>query len=280
MTFNIEVFNQGNVTAQNIVVSDYIPSGYTFAANNGWTGGPSVITQTIAGPLAPGTSTGPLPLVLTLVMDVTGDDAWDNYAEVSAAQDTQGNNRNDDADSVADNNPANDNPVQPGDPNDNNILGGGSNASEDEDDHDPAAPRIVDLALIKEIVTPGPYSYGQNVTFRITVQNQGNETAATIVVSDYVPAGYTFAPNNGWGGSAPLITNTIPDHWLPAHLPVDLVLTVQPSAAANAWLNVAEISLFNDTAGNAIGMFDIDSDPDQNPTNDGEVWQTALQTII
>ncbi|MFN8338098.1 MAG: hypothetical protein U0T36_03685 [Saprospiraceae bacterium] len=61
------------------------------------------------------------------------------------------------------------------------------------------------------------------------------------------------------------------NYWATAHkasTTVDLVLTLQPSAASNAWLNVAEISSFNDTAGNAIGMFDIDSDPDQSPNND------------
>ena len=87
----------------------------------------------------------------------------------------------------ADNKPTNDNPVTPQDPDDNNILGGGPNAGEDEDDHDPAAPMIVDLALKKEIITAAPYSYGQAVTFRITIENQGNETATNILISDYVP---------------------------------------------------------------------------------------------
>ncbi|MBK7701154.1 MAG: hypothetical protein IPJ39_21730 [Saprospiraceae bacterium] len=45
----------------------------------------------------------------------------------------------------------------------------------------------------KEIVTAGPYSYGQPITFRIAIVNQGNETATSIVVSDYVPAGFSFA---------------------------------------------------------------------------------------
>lgn len=83
-------------------------------------------------------------------------------------------------------------------------------------------------------------------------------------MSDYVPAGYTFASNNGWAGSAPLITRTVPGPLAPGEsTTVDLVLTLQASAAANAWLNVAEISSFTDVGGNAIGQFDIDSDPDQ-----------------
>ena len=49
---------------------------------------------------------------------------------------------------VLDTNENNDNPVLPGDPDDNNIFGLGPNANEDEDDHDPAAPVIIDLSLI------------------------------------------------------------------------------------------------------------------------------------
>jgi uncharacterized repeat protein (TIGR01451 family) len=57
--YNIEVFNQGNVDAYDIVVNDYIPAGYTFngALNAGWTLAGSTATRTIAGPLAPGAST-------------------------------------------------------------------------------------------------------------------------------------------------------------------------------------------------------------------------------
>ena len=89
--------------------------------NNGWTGAAPLITTTIAGPLAPGASMV-VPLELVLQMSTAGSAAWDNYAEVTSAQDTNNVNRNDDADSVADNKPTNDNPVTPGDPDDNNIL--------------------------------------------------------------------------------------------------------------------------------------------------------------
>ena len=39
------------------------------------------------------------------------------------------------------------NAVTPGSPNDNNINGGGPNAGQDEDDHDPAGPSFYDVAL-------------------------------------------------------------------------------------------------------------------------------------
>ncbi len=37
VSFDIEVFNQGNTDATNIVVTDYIPSGLTLRSTNTWT---------------------------------------------------------------------------------------------------------------------------------------------------------------------------------------------------------------------------------------------------
>jgi uncharacterized repeat protein (TIGR01451 family) len=68
--------------------------------------------------------------------------------------------------------------------------------------------QLFDLALTKVLNTTAPYTYGQVHNFTITVHNQGNITATNIVVSDYIPAGYTFVANNGWAGAAPTITKT------------------------------------------------------------------------
>ena len=56
LTFEIEVFNQGNVPATNIVVNDYVPNGYSYVSNNSWTGTFPNLQNTIAGPIAPGGS--------------------------------------------------------------------------------------------------------------------------------------------------------------------------------------------------------------------------------
>ena len=57
------------------------------------------------------------------------------------------------------------------------------------------------MALQKELVTAGPYDIGDTVEFAITVYNQGNITMDSVVVNDYVPAGYTFdasGANSAW----------------------------------------------------------------------------------
>ncbi|MBK7636464.1 MAG: DUF11 domain-containing protein [Saprospiraceae bacterium] len=107
LTFNIEVHNQGNTTASNIVVSDYIPAGYSFSggANPTWSGAAPTVSRTIAGPLAAGASTT-ISIVLNLEMS-TGATAWDNFAEITSATDAIGGPVTD-ADSRPDNNPNND----------------------------------------------------------------------------------------------------------------------------------------------------------------------------
>jgi uncharacterized repeat protein (TIGR01451 family) len=278
ITFNIQICNQGTDPATSVSLIDYVPTGFTFTANNGWTASGANAVRTLtpgmglpAGGLPAGSCvTIPIDMVVNSTVNPTN---VLNIAEITAGTDSRG--RTNDVDSTPNDSPSDDAGGAVGTPSDNVLTGdgtgtpGGTDPISDEDDHDPATVRIVDLALIKEIITPGPYTYGQNITFRITVANQGNETATNIMVSDYVPAGFAFSSNNGWAGSAPLITRTIPGPLTPGgSTTVDLVLSLQPSATANAWLNVAEISSFTDVGGNAIGQFDIDSDPDQSPNND------------
>ncbi|SEW22452.1 gliding motility-associated C-terminal domain-containing protein [Chitinophaga sp. YR573] len=45
----------------------------------------------------------------------------------------------------------------------------------------------VDLVVTKTVVQPGPYSIGQDITYRITVTNKGNITATEVVVTDSLP---------------------------------------------------------------------------------------------
>jgi len=115
--FTITVFNQGNITATDIVVNDYIPAGFERADNlagpNGtsWTGAGtanSTTTSTIAGPLAPGAS---VDVTINLSVIDAGNMGSDyiNGAEISSAKDDEGNDQSDnDKDSTPDNNPDND----------------------------------------------------------------------------------------------------------------------------------------------------------------------------
>jgi len=64
----------------------------------------------------------------------------------------------------------------------------------DADDYDPEVIQVTqefDLALTKEVVTPGPYVPGGIVTYNITVYNQGTLDATGVVVTETPPTGMT-----------------------------------------------------------------------------------------
>ncbi|MFV0260006.1 MAG: SdrD B-like domain-containing protein [Acidimicrobiales bacterium] len=80
VTYSIEVFNQGNVTATDIVVTDTPPSGLRID-DPGWTvAADGSATRTIPGPLEPGEST-----VVTVTTTLVGSGRLENAAEITTA---------------------------------------------------------------------------------------------------------------------------------------------------------------------------------------------------
>ncbi len=61
-----------------------------------------------------------------------------------------------------------------------------------------------DLAVIKTIVTPGPYSIGQKVTYAITVSNNGPITATGVKVSELLPTSLTYVSSTPAGQYSPV----------------------------------------------------------------------------
>lgn len=100
ITFGIKVFNQGNTTASDFEITDYIPSGYQLADAN-WTLSGSQAKRMITTDLLPGDSTI-VQINLRIVMTNGGEMNWDNYAEISRTSDSGGDNTNEDADSNQD----------------------------------------------------------------------------------------------------------------------------------------------------------------------------------
>lgn len=60
-----------------------------------------------------------------------------------------------------------------------------------------------DLAVTKTIVTPGPYSVGQKVTYAITVTNNGPLTATSVKVNDVLPASLNYVSSTPAGQYSP-----------------------------------------------------------------------------
>jgi len=139
-----------------------------------------------------------------------------------------------------------------------------------------------DLALAK-ILSPGQsmsVAPGDDVSFDVTVYNQGDFDAYNTIINDYVPNGYTFDPalNTDFGPDSDGDPAGSPDSTIPGPLvPGDsvvltIVLTVNDpfDAATMDLVNYAEISYTEDEDGNNTGdgsLTDVDSTPDTMPGN-------------
>ncbi len=280
LVFRTYVMNQGNTPATNIEIIDFIPEGYTFdpttATNmaNGWSSAVNP-TAILPGQLNSNEETY-IEIELTLVMEMFDEMAWNNYTTINAANDDTGAERGSfDADSEIGTNTAIENMVLPGSADDNNMNGGGLNAGEDEDDHDPAAPLLYDLALEKVQVTALPsFSYDELVVFRNNIYNQGNQTVTNIEVVDYIPCGLEFDSANNPGWTYNTVTRiahyTMSSVLAPAQDDfVEITLTVVQcyEGQDSAWTNFAEIAAATDMSG--MPFTDVDSVMDSIMNNDG-----------
>lgn len=262
--FEIEVFNQGDIAASVIELTDYSTPNFEFDAssNSGWTQNGNDYTYTFTGTLAPG-ETLKISLFLKLLPSTNSGD-YINHAEISSTVDQFGT-PDSDTDSVADTVNGNDTGGNCGTSTDDEVNDDGTF---DEDDHDVACIDILDLALLKELSVDRNYQIGDNVTFDITIYNQGNIDVSNIDVVDYVPAEMSFDPdlNPGWvsagdnmyvyeyGGTL-LVGQTVT---------ISITLKLESLSEEGAIINKSEIVDFDGPQ----GVIDIDSTPDFDCEND------------
>ncbi|WP_217642170.1 T9SS type A sorting domain-containing protein [Neolewinella agarilytica] len=306
VAYTITVINQGDIPADNVTVTDYLPAELSFemmAGNGtddntslGWTdvaGNPTATLsvaggQLPAGGLAPGASAS-IDIFLTLASPLLPPGTQiDNFAEISDATDENGDEQTDD-DSVFDTDPDDDTLTS-----DNEVDGDGNNPGEDDDDHDIASITIegFDLALTKTL-SPGQSSDvapGDTIAYTITVINQGMIAADNILVTDYLPADGSLTYEGGVMGNDDAgwaLASAGPQRTLTAgnELPVgglapgetasvEIFITLANPLPAGAMIsNFAEISAATDENGDP--QDDIDSTPDdmndEDVVNDNEI---------
>ena len=184
--FELEVFNQGTITAANVEIFEYIPTGFTLSPNdmNGWALVGSDGLNTIAGPIAPGASAS-IQIVLRADINL-GAGVYINRAEIFGSEDDNGNDMTMfDNDSTADSDDSNDMEIN------DNISDDGT-FDEDDADLEMFELGIFDLALQKTTNSTAPITNGQDVTFTIVVFNQGTLGATNIEVVDFIPSGFVL----------------------------------------------------------------------------------------
>jgi uncharacterized repeat protein (TIGR01451 family) len=263
ITYTIDVFNQGNIAATNIQVTDYIPTGLTLADANWTQVGSNATRVTPIANLAAGDTAH---LTITFNISPTFSGALTNTAEISAATGPGGAPATD-VDSNPDANATNDGSVV-----DDSITGNGKTGG-DEDDHDirtinVSPVPVFDLALRKTILTAGTLYPGSPVTFKIEVFNQGTMMATGVKITDFIPTGLVLADPD-WTQVGNVATYNNPNLVIlaGASVPLTIDFTVSNTFAGGPIRNNAEISDAKGPSGENVT--DIDSNPDANPSNDG-----------
>ena len=253
VTFEITVTNEGDINASNVEVTDIPDNGLTFVGNAGSNTANVVpvagsdFIYTITSLPAGTTETFRVIYridedfqgdVLMNVVEITADDGFDIDSDP-----TIGKTVDDGLDGTA-----------VGDDD------GGNAGESDDDDEDMVMLEIgrdYDLAIDKQIVTQGPFELGGEVTFLITVTNEGQLDAANVGITDFPDAGFTFAGTDVGGNVN--VTGTGNDYVI---LDLDagqseqfeVTYTINDDFAGNQLMNIVEIT---DDDGD-----DIDSDPD------------------
>ena len=285
VTFTITVTNQGDITATDIEVTDYLPTSGLTLADAAWTDNSDGTASTdIAGPLAAGAST---TVDISFTVDAGAVGQFDNWAEISAADDDGDPDTPApiDIDSTPNTDPDDDNqPTGPNDTTDDEITEDGLNGG-DEDDHDVAGVIVLpvfDLALQKQLADGsnlGQASPGDSVTFTITVTNQGQAAATDITVTDYIPAtGLTLDDaawtDNGDGTASTVIAGPLAPG---TSTTVDVTFTVDAGAdgAINNWAEISAATPTNDAGETIVDQFgdpitDVDSTPNADPDDDDQ----------
>jgi large repetitive protein len=233
VTFTVTLTNSGPDTATNVVVADSLPAGLTLQSSTAAAG--TTYNSTTGAWTIPSLASG-ANVVLTLVARVDSTAALTNTAEVIDSDQFDPDSTPDDGQ-------------------------GDDFASVTVD-----APAAADLRLAKT-ASATTVQVGQQVTFTVTVTNDGPDQATGVEVLDLLPAGLTFVGSTQSQGSYNSGTGVWTVGTLANGASATLTLTATLTASS-AVTNTAQVS--------ASDQFDPDSTPNNNvPAEDDQASTTV-----
>jgi uncharacterized repeat protein (TIGR01451 family) len=263
--FDVNIYNQGEITATSIQVADYIPAGLVLNDSNWEELTPGIATLKVPVDTLKAGHTVQKRITFKASPSATG--TLMNVAEISSARDGQGNIV-EDIDSTPDSNPSNDGTAK----NDVITENHKKNASDDEDDSDfctvTVSPGpVFDLAMRKILLTEGPLFPGSKVTFEFYAINQGTLNATSVKLVDYIPAGLILE-DTSWTQSGNIATLNNPSlHIIAGRITCPkITFRIDPAFTGSQIINKGEISQAKGPLGEDVT--DIDSSPDSDPLND------------
>jgi len=199
---SLTLTNQGPSDGTGIIVSDNLPAEVAFVAADG-------AYDDATGEWTVGDLTAGQTVSLNITVELLEfDDEIINIAEVSAADQPD-----------IDSEPGNDDPTE--DDQDDVVVGGVE----------------IDLELTK-VVSQDVVNVGDEVTWTITVQNQGPSTATGVVVGDALPAGLTVTGANAQVGSVDGTTWTVGTIPVGASYDLEITTTVD---GVGPYVNIAQV---------------------------------------
>ncbi|WP_194765653.1 PKD domain-containing protein [Tamlana sp. I1] len=228
VTFEITVTNDGPQDATGVEITDLLPSGFNYISFSTSTGSYNHVTGIwTAGTIANGASE-------TLLIDarINGFGDYLNSAQVSASDlaDPDSTPNNDDA-------------------------------TEDDQDSIQLSPvvALADLSLTKEVVGGNTSPLiGSQITFQITVSNDGPNIATGVEVTDVLPPGFDYVLFSATSGSYNQATGV----WTVGLIPNGSSQTLLIDALVNAPTGATDEHLNNaEVTGSTI------NDPDSTPNN-------------
>jgi uncharacterized repeat protein (TIGR01451 family) len=213
ITFTISVANAGPSSATGVVVTDLLPSGYSFVSATPSQG--NYVNTTGLWTVGTLSSGGSASLSVTATVNASG--SYANTAEVTGASET-------DVDSTPGNHDGNE---------------------DDQKTVTPVPTPVIDLSLNKAASTLTP-SVGSNITFTISVANAGPSSATGVVVTDLLSSGYSFVSATPSQGNYVNTTGL----WTVGSLANGGSASLSVTATVNAsgsYANTAEITGANET---------------------------------
>ncbi len=236
--FDVTVSNDGPSTATGVAVTDQLPAGLTYVSDSATQGSYDDTTGIwTVGILTDGQSE-----TLTLTAEVTTDGPVRNIAEVSA-QDG----------------------IDP-----DSTPGNGVPTEDDQDSAIVSVSPVADLSLSKAFSSASA-GVGSNVTFTLTVTNDGPSDASGVEVTDVLPAGLTYVSGVASLGSFDDSTGVWTVGALSDGQTETFVVTVTVTAARTI-TNTSEIT--------AVAEFDSDSTPNNGVPSEDDQASASLVGIL
>jgi uncharacterized repeat protein (TIGR01451 family) len=205
ITYTVTATNNGPDAATNVVITDPLPTGVTYASDTPSQG--SYVSSTgvwTVGDLANGASA---TLIITATVDTgTGDTTISNEASVTSV---------DQADSDTTNNSAS---------------------------ADITVVKLVDVSVNKTVDNPAP-NEGNTIAYTVTVTNSGPDAATNLAIADLLPTGVTYVSSTPSQGSYMSSTGvwTVGDLAKDASATLKITTTVDAGTAGTTISNAASV---------------------------------------